>query len=144
MACYLEVVDLGVWRVIRGEMKPPKNPEKPTTSEEKEIHLNARAKNCLYESLSMEIFNQVFTSKPANEIWLKLHELHDGTSNVREQKYCLALNGYNSFTMKGNELFRDMYSRLNLIINELNSISINKLGDVDIVRKIISLLPEST
>jgi hypothetical protein len=53
-------------------MKPPKNLEKPTTSEEKEIHLNARAKNCLYESLSMNIFNQVFTLKTANEIWLKL------------------------------------------------------------------------
>jgi hypothetical protein len=36
----------------------------------------------LYESLSMDIFNQVFTLKAANEIWLKLHELHDGTSNV--------------------------------------------------------------
>jgi hypothetical protein len=35
-----------------------------------------------------------------------------------------------------------MYSHLNLIINELNSISINKLGDADIVRKIISLLPQ--
>jgi hypothetical protein len=34
-----------------------------------------------------------------------------------------------------------MYSHLNLIINELNSISSNKLVDVDIVRKIISLLP---
>jgi DNA replication protein DnaC len=44
--------------------------------------------------------------------------------------------------MKDNELVRDMYSCLNLIINELNSISINKLGDVDIVRKIISLLPQ--
>jgi ABC-type maltose transport system permease subunit len=33
-----------------------------------------------------------------------------------------------------------MYSRLNLIINELNSIAINKLGDADIVRKTISLL----
>jgi hypothetical protein len=44
--------------------------------------------------------------------------------------------------MKDNELVRDMYSRLNLIINELNSIGINKLGDVDIVRKIISLLPQ--
>jgi hypothetical protein len=42
--------------------------------------------------------------------------------------------------MKDNELVRDMYSRLNLIINELNSIDINKLGDADIVRKIISLL----
>jgi hypothetical protein len=71
-----------------------------------------------------------------------LHELHDGTSNVREQKHCLVLNEYNSFAMKDNELVRDMYSCLNLIINELNSISINKLGDVDIVRKIISLLPQ--
>ena len=38
MACYLEAVDLGVWRVTRDEMKPIKNPDKPTKSEEKEIH----------------------------------------------------------------------------------------------------------
>jgi hypothetical protein len=31
---------------------------------------------------------------------------------------------------------------LNLFINELNSIVINKLGDANIVRKIISLLPQ--
>jgi hypothetical protein len=36
-----------------------------------------------------------------------------------------------------------MYSHLNLIINELNSIGINKLDDADIVRKIISLLSQS-
>jgi hypothetical protein len=88
-------------------MKSPKNPEKPTTSEEKEIYLNARAKNCLYESLSTYIFNQVFTLKTANEIYLKLHEVHDGTSNVRDKKHCLVLNEYNSFAMKDNELVRD-------------------------------------
>ena len=44
--------------------------------------------------------------------------------------------------MRDDELVRDMYSRLNLIINELNSIGINKLGDADIVRKFISLLPQ--
>jgi hypothetical protein len=43
--------------------------------------------------------------------------------------------------MKDNELVRDIYSHLNLIINELNSIEINKLGDANAVRKIISLLP---
>jgi hypothetical protein len=57
---------------------PPKNLEKLTTTDEKEIHSNARAKNCLYESFRWEIFNQVFTLKTANKIWLKLHELHDG------------------------------------------------------------------
>jgi hypothetical protein len=100
MACYLEAVDLGVWRVTRDGMKPPKNPEKLTMSDDKEIPLNARAKNWLYKSLSMEIFNQVFTFKTANEIWRKLHELHDTTSNVREQKHCLVLNKYNYFAMK--------------------------------------------
>jgi hypothetical protein len=58
------------------------------------------------------------------------------------KKHCLVLNEYNSFAVKDNELVRDMYSRLNLITNELNSIGINKLGDADIVRKIISLLPQ--
>jgi hypothetical protein len=71
-----------------------------------------------------------------------LHEVHDVTSNVPEQKHCLVLNEYNYFVMKDNELVRYMYSRLNLIINELNSIGINKLGDADNVRKIISLLPQ--
>jgi hypothetical protein len=46
------------------------------------------------------------------------------------------------FAMNDNELVRDMYSRLNLIINKLNSIGINKLGDVNIVRNIIFLLPQ--
>jgi hypothetical protein len=76
----------------------------------------------------MDIFNQVFTLKVANEIRLKLHELHDDTSNVCEQKHCLVLNVYNSFAMKENELVRYIYSRLNLIINKLNYIGINKLG----------------
>jgi hypothetical protein len=35
-----------------------------------------------------------------------------------------------------------MYSRLNLVINELKYIGINMIGDADIVRKIISLLPQ--
>ena len=38
MACHLEAVDLGVWRVTRDGMKPIKNPNKPTKSEEKEIY----------------------------------------------------------------------------------------------------------
>ena len=85
----------------------------------------------------------MFTLKIAHEIWLKLHELHDGTSNVHEQKHCLAKTTYNSFKMNENELVKDMYSRLNLIVNELNFIGLTKLGDADIVMNIISVLPHS-
>ena len=122
-------------------MKPIKNLDNPTKSEEKEMHFNARAKNCLFESFSMDMFNQVFTLNTAYEIWLKLQELHDGTTNAREQKHCLAKQNYDSFTMNDDELVHDMYSHFNLIINELNSIGLTKLGDADIVRKIVFLLP---
>ena len=44
--------------------------------------------------------------------------------------------------MNDDELVRDMYSRLNLIINELHSIGLTKIDDADIVRKIISVLPQ--
>jgi hypothetical protein len=58
------------------------------------------------------------------------------------KKHCPVLNKCNSFAMKQNELVRDMYSHLNLVINEINYIGINKLDDADIVRKLISLLPQ--
>ena len=76
-------------------------------------------KNCLFESFSMDMFNQVFTLNMPHKIQLKLQELHDGTTNVREQKHCLVKQNYDSFKMNDDELVRDMYSHLNLIINEL-------------------------
>jgi hypothetical protein len=44
-------------------------------SDEKENCLSSRAKNCLFESFSIDIFNQIFNLTKANKIWLKLHEL---------------------------------------------------------------------
>jgi hypothetical protein len=35
MACYLEAIDLGVWRVTHDGMKPPRNLEELTASDEK-------------------------------------------------------------------------------------------------------------
>ena len=45
--------------------------------------------------------------------------------------------------MNEHELVKDMYSRLNQITNELNSIGLKKLGGADSVRKIIFVLPHS-
>jgi hypothetical protein len=56
-------------------------------------------------------------------------------------KHSLSKQSYDSFKMNEHGLVRDMYSWLNIIMNELNSIGLIKLGDVDIVRKNISVLP---
>jgi hypothetical protein len=69
-------------------------------SDEEVIYLNERVESWLFESFSMYIFNQVFTLMEENKIQLKLHEIHDGTSNVHEKKYDLAKQSYVSFQIK--------------------------------------------
>lgn len=48
----------------------------------------------MIESFSMHIFNQVFILSKGNEILLNLHELHDDTNNIHEQKYFLTKQSY--------------------------------------------------
>ena len=57
-------------------MKPLKNPEKPSASDEKELQLNARARYCIFEYISIDVFNQIYAHK-ANEILLKLQGHND-------------------------------------------------------------------
>jgi hypothetical protein len=54
----------------------------------------------------------------------------------------LIKEAFNSFKMMPNELANEMYSHLNVIVNELNEIGLTKLSDEDISRKIIQVLPK--
>jgi hypothetical protein len=81
-------------------------------SDEKVIYLNARAESWLFESFSMYIFKQVFILMEENKIQLKLHEIHDVTSNVHEKKYDLAKQSYAFFKwnkMSLLEIFSTMW-----------------------------------
>jgi hypothetical protein len=90
----------------------------------------------------MNIFNQ-FNLTKANEIWLKLHETHDDTSNDFDQKHFITKQSYDCFKMNENELVRDMYLGLYLIINDINPIVLTKLRDTDVARNIIYVLPHN-
>jgi hypothetical protein len=141
MSCYLEAKGLDVLRVTNVGMKPLKRPTNPTPSDEKELQFNAIAKNALYESFSIEVFNRVYSLPTAREIWLALQGLHEGTSDVREQKFNNVKQIYDAFTMLPNELANDMYSQLNIIVNELNGLGLTMLEDGDVTRKILQVLP---
>src|SRR6266498_3456150 len=43
--------------------------------------------------------------------------------------------------MNQNERVNDMYSRLNVLVEEIKALNVKKITDVDVVRKIISILP---
>jgi hypothetical protein len=75
-------------------------------------------------------------------MWLQLIQLHEGSSKVCEQKYHLLRAKYVEFKMLLNECCNDMFSRLNLIVKELNSLNVSNLNTGMINRKILMLLPK--
>jgi hypothetical protein len=47
----------------------------------------------------------------------------------------------NSFEMFSNESANEMYSRLNVLIEEVNGLGLTQMQPSDVVRKILSVLP---
>jgi hypothetical protein len=96
----------------------------------------------LLKALVRIFFARIDNIDLAHDMWLQLIQLHEGSSKVREQKYHLLRAKYDEFKMLPNECCNDMFSRLNLIVNELNSLNVSNLDKGMINCKILMLLPK--
>jgi hypothetical protein len=67
--------------------------------------------------------------------------LHEWIRSEREEKYHIAMRKLNSFEMLANENANDMYSRLNILVEEVNGLGLTQISQPDVVRKILSVLP---
>jgi hypothetical protein len=97
---------------------------------------NAKSRNVIIEGISEDIFAMIDNIDLAHDMWLQLM----GSSKVFEQKYHLLRAKYNEFKMLPNECCNDIFSRLNLIMKELNSLNVSNLDKGMINHKILMLL----
>ena len=141
MGCFLEAMSLDVWRVVEYGFAAPRNPLAPTDVEVKNLQFNAQAKNALFGSLSLEVFNRVSNLSTAHEIWTTLREIHEGSSNVREAKMYVLKEQFDYFVMRPHETANEMFSRMNSIVNELKGLGLN-LSNLEIVRRMLRVLPK--
>ena len=87
------------------------------------------------------MFNRVRNHKDAHTLWLDICALYEGTKSEREERYHLVMKKFNSFEMFPKESANGMYSRLNVLVGEVNGFGLTKLKPSDVVRKILSVLP---
>ncbi|WVZ98807.1 hypothetical protein U9M48_044188 [Paspalum notatum var. saurae] len=129
---YLESIAPEVWEATEhGFVAPHTNDQ---------IKWNARARNAIFESISQEVFARVSSKLNACDIWAELVEIHEGTTKVREQKYHVLKAKYDDFKMHSYENCNSMYSRLNVIIEDINALDVCKLDKGTINRKILRIL----
>jgi hypothetical protein len=51
------------------------------------------------------------------------------------------MNKLNSFEMLPNEIVNEMYSRLNVLVEEVNGLGLTQIQPFDVMRKILSVIP---
>jgi len=131
MQAHLQATGLNVWRVISEGMKN-------TTQQEKQN--DVIAKSIILSSLSVNVFNCVFSCENIKELWKTIVENHESIEDVANERYHVLIDRLNSFKQHDNENAESMYSRLNTLVNEINSLGVKQIRDTELIRKILHSL----
>jgi len=91
-------------------------------------------------SLNDNVFNRVFSCENANKLWKTIIENHEGTEDVANERYHVLIDKLNSFKQFDDENAESMYSRLNTLVNEINSLCVKQIEDLELIRKILHSL----
>ena len=91
--------------------------------------------------MTKEIFNGVCSCVTSHDIWTTPKLIHEGSKSVRNDRYDGLIKKFNTFIMHHNERVNDMYSHLNVLVEEIKALNVKKITDEGMVRKIISILP---
>jgi hypothetical protein len=141
MEAYLEAIDIGVYKATTQGFTKPRDPTNLVGDEYNYEKWNAKAKNTLFRGLCKDVFNRVRSHKNAHDLWLDICALHEGTKSECEERYHITMKKLNFFEMLANENANDMYSRLNILVEEVNGLRTTQISQLDVVRKILSVLP---
>ena len=134
MSSYLEAISPECWQAASVGFDLPLDGD--------EAKWNARAKNAIFEGISEEVFSRIRSKEYASDIWAALCEIHEGSKKIREERYHVLMNSLNQFKMLPNELCNDMYSRMNVLVEDINSLELTQLSQGDIIRRILMVLPK--
>jgi hypothetical protein len=106
----------------------------------KEKQFDVIAKSIILSSLDVGVFNRVFTCEIAYELWKTIKEENEGSKEVPNERYGCLLEEFNSFKQLANENAESMHSRLNVLANEINTLGVKDITNLNINRKILQSL----
>ena len=140
MEAYLEALDVGILRAASQGFSKPQDATNLQGDEVNYKKWNAKARNTIFRGLCKDVFNWVRNYEDAHALWSDVCVLHEGTKSEREERYHLVIKKLNSFEMLPKESANEIYSRLNVLVEEVNGLGLTQMSPPDVVRKILSVL----
>jgi hypothetical protein len=139
MRIHLKAMGGIIWKVV-DEGYVILNEANLTQVDNKNLLANAQVMNVIICTLCIWEYHRACKLEAAHEMWGKLIEAHEGTSNVKSAKLFICKGKFEKFALLPNEELNDNFSRINNIVNELKDLGFD-VPKVDISHKFLRALP---
>jgi hypothetical protein len=130
MEAYLEAIDIGIYKAATQGFPEPRDPTNLVGEEFNYEKWNAKAKNTLLEAFAKMCLIELETIETLMICgWTYVLYMKELEVSVRRDITLLWENA------------NAMYSRLNILVEEVNGLGLTQISQPDVVRKILSVLP---
>ena len=85
------------------------------------MELNTKGRYTLTCALSKNHYNKIYKLKATKKVWDSLTINFEGTKDVQLKKVATLMRHYDNVSMKEGEFMDDMFQRLQVLLNELET-----------------------
>jgi hypothetical protein len=140
---YLLCQDRAIWEIIQEAYVIPDTLDHTTQGELQRYENNYKALNLITTALGRNVHDRVAHLETAHDVWLKLCNTYDGSSEIRSLRRDTYNRQYQTFSQKPGESPDDCFARFESIVSSLRSYGPLAYSDNEHAKQLLYALDDS-
>jgi hypothetical protein len=136
---YLSAIHKDLWKIVEVGCEIPDEDETTISIQAYILQRNYQALNILHSSVSPEEFDKIEDAPTIKDAWDTLQVNHHGSRKVWKSRTKTLEDDLSLFSMRKDEMVKEVYNHMKKITNQIKSLGGNKWGDREIVDKLLTI-----
>ena len=118
---YLMSKGHAIWEIVQKEYVILESSANATPAELKKDEYNSTALNIITTTLGRKVYERVSHLRTANEVWVKLCNTYEGSSEIKSPRLDTYNRHFQTFSQKSGESIDDCFARFESIVSNLRT-----------------------
>jgi hypothetical protein len=140
---YLVSQGCAIWEIIQEAYVIPAMLDNTTQGELQRYENNYKALNLITIVLGRNVYDRVAHLETAHDVWLKLCNTYEGSSEIKSSRKDTYNRQYQTFTQKPGESLDDCFAHFESIVSRLRSCSPLAYSDNEHTKQLFSTIDDS-
>jgi hypothetical protein len=132
-----------IWKIVEEAYMIPDTLDHVTQGELQRYENNYKALNLITTTLGRNVYDRVTRLEMAHDVWLKLCNTYEGSSNIKSSRRDTYNMQYQTFSQKPGESLDDCFARFDSIFSSLHSSGPLAYSDNERAKQLLYALDDS-